>query len=165
MTTKYYVDQSGIYLGGFSEANPDIPPSSVEVPSPPPCSGYSWNGASWIDTKPHLISSLAEIRYNKEVGGISLSGLPIRTDDRSKGLISGKYAKIINEDPALTFLVKLSNSFITITNAQMVSIFLAVNAHVQKCFDCEAATLIKINDDTLTTAQAVEDYFNAQYIA
>ena len=33
MITKYYVDQNGVYLGGFSGALPPI--NSVEIPTPP----------------------------------------------------------------------------------------------------------------------------------
>lgn len=31
MTTRYYIDADGNYLGGFSDGNPDIPQGAIEV--------------------------------------------------------------------------------------------------------------------------------------
>lgn len=39
METKFYIDASGNYLGGFSEGNPSIPVGAIEVQSPPP---HAW---------------------------------------------------------------------------------------------------------------------------
>lgn len=44
--TKYYVDASGNYLGGF-DGNPTPPSGSIEVSAPPPDARQKWNGTSW----------------------------------------------------------------------------------------------------------------------
>lgn len=44
--TKYYIDSSGKYLGGFDGVQP--PAAAIEVPSPPEDGRMVWNGVwSW----------------------------------------------------------------------------------------------------------------------
>lgn len=45
MTTRYYVDQQGRYLGGFNGAEP--PQGSIEVPDAPSDAKQIWNGTVW----------------------------------------------------------------------------------------------------------------------
>lgn len=46
--TKFYVDASGNYLGGFDGAQPPI--GSTEVPFPPQDGRMIWNNGSWSFT-------------------------------------------------------------------------------------------------------------------
>lgn len=111
-----------------------------------------------------LFSHLASYRYQKEVGGIVLGGLPVRTDDRSKTLLSGKYSKALQEnDPTKLNKVKLTSGFIDLTNQQLIDVFIAVADHVQKCFDAEASVFTLIDNNTLTTEEAIEDAFDSAY--
>lgn len=41
--TKFYIDQDGNYLGGFSHGNPDIPTGAIEVPTAPSCITQLWD--------------------------------------------------------------------------------------------------------------------------
>ncbi|RWI06819.1 MAG: hypothetical protein EOQ89_03560 [Mesorhizobium sp.] len=43
--TKYFVDTSGKYLGGWDGSAP--PEGSIEVPSPPDNASRLWTGSSW----------------------------------------------------------------------------------------------------------------------
>lgn len=43
--TQYYVDEQGIYLGGFEGVQP--PQGSIEVPYPPEDTRQRWNGGSY----------------------------------------------------------------------------------------------------------------------
>lgn len=47
MTTRYFADLAGNYLGGFSGAEP--PPAAVEVPLPPADARMVWDGSTWLD--------------------------------------------------------------------------------------------------------------------
>lgn len=61
MSTKFYADTSGKYLGGYSGSTPvgDV----VEVPFPPENSKHIWDGITWKEVKT-LAEALLE-RGNK----------------------------------------------------------------------------------------------------
>lgn len=162
---KYYVDEDGVYLGGYDDAA-QAPQDSTEVSNPPDDARQVWVGDTWTYTKAHLKALLAEYRYNKEVGGITLEGLPVPTDDRAKTLIAGKYSKVIAENsPETEFTIKVAGQFMTITYQDLIDIFHAVNAHVQKCFDCEAAVYALIEDETVTSKETVYGAFDEAFEA
>lgn len=46
MSTRYFVDAQGNYLGGFDGSEP--PAGSVEVLSPPADGRQKWNGSQWL---------------------------------------------------------------------------------------------------------------------
>lgn len=48
--TKYYVDANGVYIGGFSGAEP--PAGSIEVPDGPDHASQIWNGTAWGEIAP-----------------------------------------------------------------------------------------------------------------
>lgn len=60
MSTKFFVDAAGAYLGGFDGAEP--PAGAFEVPEPPSDARQIWDGAAWLplapepDPVPHEIS-------------------------------------------------------------------------------------------------------------
>lgn len=163
MTTKYYVDINGNYLGGFSEGNSAIPQDALEVPNPPSNAKHKWLNNQWSEIGV-LKEELALYRWEKEIGGIVFNGLPIRTDDRSKLLIEGAYAKALDEaNPGALKNFKGENGFITIDNSTIIAVALAVADHVQKCFDAEATVFAAIEAGTHTTVQEVKDAFDAEY--
>jgi len=167
MTTKYYVDSDGVYLGGWSDGNPTAPTTETEVPNPPAnAAGEVWLNGSWTPSTDCLKIALAQYRWEQEVGGIVYGGLPIRTDDRSKLLIEGAYAKALDEDnPALLRKFKGPVGFVTIDNATIIAVALEVATHVQKCFDAEADIDGQIDALTVTTDQEVKDAFDVAYAA
>lgn len=62
--TKYFVDSSGIYIGGFCGAEP--PEGSIEVPNAPAHAiDEIWNGSDWVERQ----KSIEELRpeYEQEV--------------------------------------------------------------------------------------------------
>ena len=50
MTTKYYIDPQGNYIGGFSEGNPSIPQGAIEISAPPPHGWqvYDIGNSAWL---------------------------------------------------------------------------------------------------------------------
>lgn len=165
---KHYTNPAGDYFaegyGSFSEGNPSIPSDAVEVPSTPVSPGQTWDGTAWSYTKPALLAHLANYRWLKEQGGITWNGVPIRTDDRSQGLLSGIQTKIDREAaPTKTRRIKTVIGFQDLTNAMLSAIYEDVADHVQKCFDSEDATIPGIDDGTLTTPESVESAFDASY--
>lgn len=44
--TKFYVNDQGVYLGGFEGAEPPI--GAIEVPEPPSDARQIWDGEAWL---------------------------------------------------------------------------------------------------------------------
>ena len=60
--TRYFVDASGAYLGGFDGAEP--PAGSIEVAGPPEHGACTWNGAAWSDPpeEPEVILEIDQLK-------------------------------------------------------------------------------------------------------
>ena len=104
---------------------------------------------SWSLPEPDYPAAIAYRRYEAEIGGITLNGLQINTDDRSKVLINGA-ALEATIDPAYTMQWKTLTGFVDLTGEQVIGIARAVRAHVQACFDREAELLAELEAGTLT---------------
>lgn len=166
MTTTYYVDGSGVFKGGYAGAHGIDVSAWTAVASPPPCASCIWDavGEVWTYTKDQLKAHLAAYRYEKEIGGLITQTHPMPTDDRAKGLVTGKYEKVIDEnDDLLTFDLKTGAGWQNVDNATFKLMFLDIAQFVQDCFTAEKATEAKIDDDTLTTPAAVETEFDIQF--
>ena len=92
---------------------------------------------------------IAARRYQAEVGGTTLHGMYIDTDDRSKLLINGA-ALEATIDPAYVMQWKTPGGFVELSGAQVIGIARAVRTHVQACFDREAELLAELEAGTLT---------------
>jgi hypothetical protein len=58
MTTQFYVDASGQFLGGFGDgAKP--PSGATEVTTAPPSGDYTWSGKKWVAPTPTLADQAA----------------------------------------------------------------------------------------------------------
>lgn len=110
-------------------------------------------------TAADLVTHAAQRRWEKEAGGITLSGLVVHTDDRSKIMISG--ARVAAEaDPNFTTQWKgADGSFVTLDAAMIVAISNAVSTHVSNCFALEAQVLAQIEAGTITTAAEIDAAF------
>lgn len=97
-------------------------------------------------------AAATDLRWQKEVAGIAINGVPVATDDRSKTLILGKRAKA-RENPDMTFRWKsASGEWVNLTGAQIIAIADAVADHVQACFDREGDL-----HDAIDAAETAED--------
>ena len=78
--------------------------------------------------------------------GITVSGVPIATDDLSQNRIMGA-ALAASLDPATTVKWRgAGGTFATLDAATIITIAQAVRAHVQMCFDREAELLTALRD-------------------
>ena len=151
---KFYVDEQGRYLGGW-DANP--PAGAIEVPYPPADARQPWLGDRWGAVPVEWPQAIAARRYQAEVGGITLNGLQIDTDDRSKLLINGA-ALEVTIDPAYAMQWKTPTGFVDLTGEQVIGIARAVRAHVQACFDREAELLAAVADGSITDQMLQEGW-------
>lgn len=107
-------------------------------------------------TKAQLATAAAAKRWRVETGGITLNGVQIRTDEISQTKILGaRVAAKEDANYALTWKAS-DGTFVPLTASQIIAIADAVRAHVQACFDAEAAVAAKINNNTYTTMAAIE---------
>jgi hypothetical protein len=96
-------------------------------------------------------SELAAIRYAKETGGITVSGVAVATDYVSQAKINGALS-LVAVQPATLIKWKTAAGFVTLDHAAVQAIALAVGQHVQACFAREA----ELADD-IDACATVED--------
>jgi hypothetical protein len=102
-----------------------------------------------------LKSVAAHKRWLKEVGGATWNGHQVHTDDRSQTKIVAAYIAAmqgVRPDPSRW---KTPAGFIDLTNADAIEMALAVQAHIQSCYDAEKAIGDQI-DACTSIAQLIE---------
>jgi len=141
---QWYRQNGDLYeIVSIAELGP-IPSDLIEAPPPPP-------------PRP-LPEVAADMRWQKEVGGITVNGVNVLTDDRSKLMIIGARMKAV-EDGNTTKQWKTPGGFVTLDAATLIAIGDAVEAHVQACFDKEAEVLALIDGGTIVTPEQVAAAF------
>jgi hypothetical protein len=101
------------------------------------------------ELKAQKIAKLANVRWQKETGGMSFNGMPLSTDVVSQTKYIGALVGV-QIDPLTTLNWKLSDgTFVTLDAAAITAVAMAVRAHIQACFDNEATirATIEIADD------------------
>ena len=102
-------------------------------------------------TKAAKKAEIAAARYAAEVAGVTVGGVPVRTDRESQALITGAALKA-TQDATYTCRWKTESGFVTLDAATIIAVADAVRSHVQGCFDAEDAKCVLID-----AAQTVED--------
>jgi hypothetical protein len=124
--------------------------NSFSAPPPPPPPG-----------KPDLIGYAAQRRWEIEVGGIVLGGVPIATDDRSKTMILGaRVAAAANPDWETVWHGADGETY-PLNAAQMIAISNAVEAHVNATFSTFAGLKADVGAGVITTAAEIDAAFAA----
>lgn len=109
----------------------------------------------FIDLKAYA----AFVRYNKEVGGTTISGVAYPTDRETQAKMTSAFA-LGQVNPSATFQWKLSDgTFATLTVAQLTTVATVVGAFVQACFATEATVVAGINGGTIATRDQVDAAF------
>jgi hypothetical protein len=109
------------------------------------------------EVKAARVAALAAYRYTKEIGGVTVAGIVVATDDRSKMLIAGAYAAAKN-NVREEFKFKGGAGFVTLTKAQIDGVGDAVFGHVQDCYAAEAAHVAAINACETAAEAAAYDF-------
>lgn len=110
-----------------------------------------------------LTSYAANARWAREVGGISVNGVPVATDDRSKQMIMGARIAAQTDPSFATPWVGADGTVVTLTAPQIIAISNAVLLHVQACFATFASLQAGITaaPPTVTTTAQVDAAFAA----
>lgn len=146
----------------FTYAPDDNAPFSNEVRALLQAGGYTIEAyAEPVPDAAALRAYAAVTRWRKEIAGISVGGLNVATDDRSKALIQGAYLQA-QRDPAFTAQWKTAaGAFATIGAAQIEAVALAVAAHIQVCFTKEAEIVQNIDNDAIDSFAQIDSAFDA----
>lgn len=111
--------------------------------------------AAWIDPLPApdrlaldrktMRARAADRRYLAMVAGIEIGTTRIATDDTAQSRLTGA-ALTASLDPAYELTWKgMDGAFVTLSAAEIMAVAAAVRAHVQACFDREAALVAEIS--------------------
>lgn len=111
------------------------------------------------DAPVDLIAYAANKRWQKEVGGITVSGIPVATDDRSKLMMTGARVAAAADPEWSTQWAGMDGSIYPLTAAQVVAISDAVQAHVNNCFAIFATVKTGIDNSTITSAAQIDAAF------
>lgn len=87
---------------------------------------------------------VAARRYDAEIAGTTVAGLPVQTDRASQALVTGA-ALAASLDAGYTVKWKTAGGFVDLSAAQIIGIAQAIRAHVQACFDREAELVAAID--------------------
>ena len=122
-------------------------------------------GPEWLEENPDIeaisrleyerAKKLRELSWRRDKaidGWMEFSGLRLATDAESRGFITGAAVQA-TLDPDYSCRWKTAQGFVSLTAGQVLAIAGAVRAHVQACFDKEAALAAQVSE--AETAEAV----------
>lgn len=90
-----------------------------------------------------LADLIAVRRYQAESAGITVGGMVVATDRDSQGLITGAaLAAMLDSTYACNW--KTDDGFVKLDAKTLIAVAQAVRAHIQGCFDREAALLAAV---------------------
>jgi len=99
-----------------------------------------------------LLALAADTRWQKEQGGLTVSGLKVSTDDRSKLLLMGASIAAASAPTTYTTPWVSSDGTVTVINAaQVAGLATAVSNFVDGCFQTFATVSAGITAGTITT--------------
>ena len=106
-----------------------------------------------------LLAYAASKRWETETGGITINGVKVATDDRSKLMIMGAYAAAQANPNYTTQWVGSDGVAATLDATQVIAMGNAVQAHVAKCFATYVGIQAAIPAGTTTTYDQVDAAF------
>lgn len=110
-------------------------------------------------TKSDLLAHASDARWQKETGGITVSGMFVATDDRSKLLLQGARTSADADPGYIEGWKSSSGDWIDLDAATIIALSNAVRSHVSACFALERTVTAQIEAGTITTLAEVEAIF------
>jgi len=167
MTTKYYVDANGAYLGGFVSLTrgdevfqPAVPEGAIEVEAPPADGRMVWTGSAWTRPKFMLAEYAAGKRRALVNGAATINvgerSIPTWLDPESRGAVTGLVVASTLVEGLTAPWKGADGDFYTLTTAEITALALGMMGFVQAAFATEAAVIAAIDAETITTAAAVD---------
>jgi hypothetical protein len=107
-----------------------------------------------------LFAYAALRRWEKEIGGISVAGVPVATDDRAKQMIIGARVAADADPEWATIWVGANGDRYPVNAAAMIAISNAVQAHVNACFTTYADVAAAIESGQISDFEAIDGAFS-----
>lgn len=159
----WYVADVGRYWSTAAQAYSDTAPQFFTTLSTEAALRDVLAAAGVPDLAPSTLMSAAELkahaadrRWRKEIGGTTVGGTAIQTDDRAKVLLVGAALSMADEATA-PFV--LGGASVTLTGAQFKALYAGLVAHVQACFATQTAVLAAIEAGSITTRAEIDAAF------
>lgn len=121
--------------------------------------GWVWDGATFAPPPApivDLVAYAASLRWQREIAGILVDGVPIATDDRSKVMITGARVAALSNPAWSTLWYGSDGQIYPLDAAAMIAISDAVQAHVNSGFATFAVVKAKIDAGEITTVAEVD---------
>lgn len=109
--------------------------------------------------KATLLAYAADIRWRREVGGITVAGVPVATDDRAKMMIVGARVAASSDPAWSTVWHGADGATYPVNVAAMIAISDAVQAHVNDGFATFATLKAAIESGTILTTAEIDAAF------
>lgn len=87
------------------------------------------------DVKEALKAKVAAQRWEREMSGVVINGLPVATDDRTRGVLVGAYARAVKDSNYAVSNFKSGEVYVSLSNAEIIAIGELVADFIQSCFD------------------------------
>lgn len=163
--TKHAFIRDGIVAEVFA-ADPEWP-EDLDVRPVPAEVEPGWTVDESGDFLPPEIQAIdlaayaADARWRLETGGITVAGVPVLTDDRSKLMIAGARLAAMADPAWTTPWHGADGGIYPLDAAAIVAISDAVSAHVQATFSTFATVKAAIASGAITTTAEIDAAFAA----
>jgi hypothetical protein len=126
----------------------DLTPEELAIKFPPP-----------VPVPPTLTEYAATKRWDTEVAGISVGGIPVYTDDRSKLMVMGARIRAAADPNVIEKWAAADGEVYDLDAATIIAISDAIAAHVSACFSTFAEVKTAIAAGTITTYAGIDAAF------
>ena len=115
---------------------PAVVAAIVEVASGSVKGGDLWAGEGFTPAEPlDLKSYAAGVRWLREIGGVSVGGMPVPTDARTQSVLTAAYASAVADaEYAIADWKVAPGTYVALSNATIRAVAVAVRSHIQACF-------------------------------
>jgi hypothetical protein len=103
------------------------------------------------------LAELADLRWEKETSGTTFNGMPVATDAVSQTKYIGAVVGAQIDPNAVINWKMADGTFVTLDAQAITAVAMAVRAHVQACFDNEAALKAQVEAASSTEEIAAVD--------
>jgi hypothetical protein len=159
MTSPAGVDFASLF-------HPDIA-AACRVCGPDVSPGWVFDGQRFLAPPPvrvtpeRLLAYAADLRWRLEVGGVTVDGVPVATDDRSKIMVMGARAAALADAGWKTVWHGTDGRTYPVNAKAMIAIGKAIEAHVASTFATFAAVKAAIAAGEIATFAAIDAAFAA----
>lgn len=155
--TRVYSSAARGYLAETDDAvQAFLATGAIATPVPDEATVFEVLAAQYPQGLPvDLKAYAAQKRWELEVGGVIVGGMPVSTTRESQSLIHGAYS-YAKDDLIESFRFKSEAGFVTLLAPQIIAIGKAVAEHVQACFVWEADTHAAIDAGSVTSEADID---------